>query len=106
MAPLTVLLIEDNPIFLGLLTVFLERADARPVVIAGAARTGEEGLALFRRLRPSAVVVDLRLPDVTGLDLIARLRNDDPGATIVALTGADPNAFREPVLAAGADAFV
>lgn len=106
MAPLTVLLIEDNPIFLGLLTAFLERARPRPVDIAGTARTGAEGLALFQRLRPGAVVVDLKLPDVSGLDVIARLRSDNPRIAIVALSGAEPDSFREPALAAGADAFV
>jgi two-component system, NarL family, nitrate/nitrite response regulator NarL len=106
MPPPTVVLIEDNPIFLGLLTAFFERALPNRLSIAGSARQGEAGLELATRLRPAAVVVDLKLPGLSGLDVISRLRRLDPGVAIVALTSADPGGFRDPVLIAGADAFV
>lgn len=106
MADARIVLIEDNPVFAGLVTAFLERVQPRDFTIAGTARTGESGLAAVARLQPAAVVVDLALPDMSGLHVIARLRRAAPDIAIVALTSADPDAFRAPVLAAGADAFV
>jgi DNA-binding NarL/FixJ family response regulator len=106
MATTTVVLIEDNPVFLGLLTAFLEHTEPKRIQIAGSARTGEDGLTVAARVRPMAAIVDLKLPGISGLDVIARLRSEDPRVAIVALSSADPEAFREPALAAGADAFV
>jgi DNA-binding NarL/FixJ family response regulator len=106
MAVASVVLIEDNPVFAGLFTAFLEHAQPRDFAIAGTARTGEDGVAVVVQLQPAAVVVDLKLPGISGLEVIGRLRNDIPHVAIVALTSADPDAFRAPALAAGADAFV
>jgi DNA-binding NarL/FixJ family response regulator len=100
-------LIEDNAVFLGLLTAFLERAPAsEQFSIAGSARTGAEGIAAVARLHPAAVIVDLKLPGISGFDVITQLRRANSGIAIIALTSADPAAFRDPALAAGADAFV
>jgi two-component system, NarL family, nitrate/nitrite response regulator NarL len=106
MTATTVVLIEDSAVFMGLLTAFVEHAEPQGVRIVGAARSGEDGLTLATRVRPTAAIVDLKLPDISGLEVITRLRSTDPRVAIVALTGADPAAFREPALLAGADAFV
>ena len=68
----TVLVIEDDPHSAELLGVYLEGAGYRATV----ARDGAEGLALARRLRPRAVVLDILLPHVDGWDLLARLKAD------------------------------
>ena len=106
MAVAKIVVIEDNPVFMGLFTAFLERVQPQQFVIAGTARTGEDGLAIVARLQPAAVIVDIKLPGISGLDVIGRLRAEDAAVAIVALTDADPGAFRAPTLAAGADAFV
>jgi two-component system, NarL family, response regulator EvgA len=106
MALATLVLIEDNPVFLGLLTAFLEHAEPQRFTIAGTARTGEAGVELVGQAKPDAVVVDLKLPGMSGLDVISRLRGGDSRVALVALTSADPEAFRDPALGAGADAFV
>jgi DNA-binding NarL/FixJ family response regulator len=94
-------------VFLGLLTAFLERAPASQwFTIAGTARTGAEGLTAVHHLHPAAVIVDLKLPGISGFDVITELRHANPGLAIIALTSADPAAFCKPALAAGADAFV
>jgi two-component system, OmpR family, response regulator len=106
MAPTSIVLIEDSPVFMGLFTAFIEHAQPRHFEIAGTARSGAEGLAVVARLQPAAVIVDIKLPDISGLDVISRLRAKGSAVAIVALTNADPAAFRAPTLAAGADAFV
>jgi len=101
-----VVLIEDSPVFLGLLTAFFERTQPRRFSIAGTARSGEEGLVVVAQCRPVAVLVDLKLPDISGIDVISRLRSQASDLAIVALSSADRDAFYEPVIAAGADGFV
>lgn len=54
--------------------------------VVGSAATGEEGLELFRRLRPHITLMDLQLPTMSGLDAIKAIRGEDPGARIVVLT--------------------
>lgn len=106
MAKASVVLIEDNAVFLGLLTAFLERTQPKRFTIAGSARSGEEGIAAVRQLEPTVVIVDLKLPGLSGLEVIQRLRAADHRLAIVALTSADPAAFRDAALGAGADGFV
>src|SRR5438046_2498945 len=106
MAVAKIVVIEDNPVFMGLFTAFMERVQPPEFAIAGTARTGEDGLAVVARLQPAVVIVDLKLPGISGLEVIGRLRADYASVVIIALTDADPGAFRAPALAAGAHAFV
>jgi len=106
MARATVVLIEDNPVFLGLLTAFFEHTRPKRFDIVGTARTGEDGLTVVDRVHPHAVLVDLKLPTMSGLDVISRLRGKASDLAILALSSADRDAFYEPVIAAGADGFV
>jgi signal transduction histidine kinase/CheY-like chemotaxis protein/putative methionine-R-sulfoxide reductase with GAF domain len=68
----TVLVVEDDPHSAELLALYLEGAGYRTVL----ARDGVEGLELARRLRPSAVVLDIVLPSLDGWGLLARLKAD------------------------------
>jgi DNA-binding NtrC family response regulator len=53
------------------------------------AATAEEGLVLFRESRPALVVSDLRMPfmSMSGLDLLSQIRQEDPDAAVILLTG-------------------
>ena len=48
---------------------------------------GAQGLAAVARLRPALVVVDLKMPGLSGLEVIARLRQLDPAVVVVVITG-------------------
>jgi DNA-binding response OmpR family regulator len=73
-----VLFIEDEPA----LRLSYERAFASRYDAAYAA-SGAEGLALLGSHRPDVVVLDLRLPDTDGIDLLRRLRAARPGLPVV-----------------------
>lgn len=53
---------------------------------AHGAHTGAEGLEAARRLQPAAVLLDLRLPDMSGLDVLDRLRQDQPELPVVMIS--------------------
>ncbi len=106
MKPVTVLLVDDNSIFLRTLTRFLEEEGRDEVVVIGVAGSGEEALTQARDLRPQAILLDLRMPGMSGLEALPLLRKALPETAIIVLSIMDPDAYRGPALAAGADDFV
>lgn len=103
--PVRLLLVDDNQFFLDLLTVLLQGYLNQPVITA--ARSGSAALALAETLQPHLALVDLTLPDLSGLETITCLRHLLPDSGIVALTMLpDEPPYREAVLLAGAHAVV
>src|SRR5260221_6636119 len=56
------------------------------ILIGGEAGDGEGGIAAYRKLTPDVVVLDLRLPGVSGFEVIVQLRKEFPSARIVVLS--------------------
>jgi DNA-binding NarL/FixJ family response regulator len=104
MKPISVLLVDDNPAFLRIVTRFLQEHD--DVITVGAAGGGEEALALAQDLQPDIVVIDLAMPGLSGLETIPRLRAVLPKVGIIALTVLDTNSYLQAALEAGANDFV
>jgi len=103
MGPISVLLVDDNLTFLAILTRFLHEYHQNEVMVIGTAGRGAEGLALARSLRPHVILLDLRMPGLSGLETIPLLRSMLPDVGIIALTLWHANGYREAALAAGAD---
>jgi DNA-binding NarL/FixJ family response regulator len=79
-----VLCVDDHPLVREGITL---KIHCQPdMEIVGSAATGEEGLDLFRRLRPHVTLMDLKLPTMSGLDAIKAIRTEDAAARIVVLT--------------------
>jgi DNA-binding NarL/FixJ family response regulator len=79
-----VLLIEDH--FLARMALRSVLAGHSQIRIVGEALDGEQGLDLFRSLKPDVVVLDLRLPRISGFEVIGLLRKERPPARIVVLS--------------------
>ena len=77
----TILIIDDEVDITTTLQRFFERA--RHDVIS--AHSSEEGLAAFRRVRPDLVLLDLHLPDGSGMDILAQIK--DENAAVIMITG-------------------
>jgi len=106
MAAISVLLVDDNAMFRRIATSFLEEESGREVRVVGTAGGGDEALAQAESLKPEVVVMDLRMPGLSGLETIPRLRRLVPGARIIVLTLFDGQGYRKASLDAGADEFV
>lgn len=49
--------------------------------------SGKHGVELFQKHRPKATVLDLRLPDLSGIAVLKEIRTLDPSASVIILTG-------------------
>ncbi|MGH2994880.1 MAG: response regulator, partial [Gaiellaceae bacterium] len=82
----TVLYVEDSqPNAVLLARILAGRGDVRVL----AAATGEDGLRLAREARPALILVDVRLPDMDGPEVVRRLKEEPAtaGVPVVAVTG-------------------
>jgi DNA-binding NarL/FixJ family response regulator len=102
--PFRILVAEDDESFLDAITLLLEQDDR--FVVAGKARNGREALELAKKSAPDAVVLDIEMPILDGVEATRRLREAAPDLPIVAVSGHD---YEERVLEirqAGADDYV
>ncbi len=105
LAGVLVLLVEDHPPSARLATMILRDAGAK---VVGAATATEAAQLVFSGLRPAIVVLDLELPDLTGMDLAKILRSADAtrDVPIVAMTASGLAFGERAARTAGCDAFV
>jgi len=80
--PDTVLLVEDTPS----LRLIYQAALTRAGLAVEASGTAAEGLAAFDRLRPQVVLLDLTLPDGSGLDVMQRMLASQPRTAVIVIT--------------------
>jgi DNA-binding NarL/FixJ family response regulator len=82
--PLRLVVVDDHEIVRQGLVALLLRRDAFQVV--GEAGTVEEALAVVRRFEPDLVIMDVRLPDGSGIEACREIRAELPGTRVVILT--------------------
>jgi DNA-binding NarL/FixJ family response regulator len=98
-----ILIVDDHPIVRAGLRRLLA---AEPATEVGEAASGKEALSAFRGRRPDLVILDLNLPDIGGLEIIARLKIIDPEAQILVLSMHDDHIHVTRALQAGAAGYV
>ena len=104
MKQIQVLLIEDH--FLARMALQSLLGNHAQIRIVGEAADGEQGIALYRQLQPDVVVLDLRLPRISGFDVIATLRKERHPARIVVLSNYQGSEDIYRALQAGAMAYL
>jgi DNA-binding NarL/FixJ family response regulator len=98
-----ILIVDDHPIVRAGLRRLLA---SEPQLELHEAAGGKEALAHFREHRPNLVILDLNLPGVGGLEVIARLKIEDAGARVLALSMHDDPIYVMRALQAGAAGYV
>ena len=101
-SPIRVLVVDDEPTLTDLLSMAL-RYEGWEVRTAG---EGRAALTLAREFRPDAIVLDIMLPDIDGLQVLQRLRADDNQTPVLFLTAKDSLDDRIAGLTAGGDDYV
>ena len=103
-APKTVLVVEDNELNLKLLNDLLEYQGYRVI----ATRLGEPALGLARQNKPDLILMDIQLPDISGMEATQRLKSDEQTHTIpiIAVTAFAMSGDEARILASGCDAYL
>jgi len=97
-----VLLVEDHP---GVVKA-LGRVLSFECDVVGVIADGREVADAAVRLQPVVIVVDVNLPNVSGLDVCRQITQNDPRAKVIILTAMPDAEIRDEALAAGASVFV
>ena len=99
-----VLLADDHPLIIAGIRRTIEHLEDMEVV--GEAHTGAEIVQLIERRSPDMVLMDLRMPGITGVEMIERIRRERPSVKVVVLSACDDRATIDSALHAGANAYV
>ncbi|MBS4728183.1 response regulator transcription factor [Mycobacterium sp. SM1] len=100
--PINVLVVDDEAVLAEMVSMAL-RYEGWNVTSAG---DGATAVAAARAQRPDVVVLDVMLPDMSGLEVLRKLREQNPGLPVLLLTAKDAVEDRIAGLSAGGDDYV
>jgi DNA-binding NarL/FixJ family response regulator len=99
-----VMSVDDHPLLReGIVAVVNSQKDMQ---IVAQAATGNEAIEQFRKHRPDVVLMDLRLPDISGIDAMIAICKDFPEARVIVVTTVEGDAEITRALAGGARGYV
>jgi two-component system NarL family response regulator len=102
--PIRILVVEDHHVVRQGLVALLSVVDG--VEVVGQAADGEEAIQELAAKRPDITLIDLRLPKLSGVEVIQRVRADQPHARFIVLTTYDGDEDIYRALQAGARAYL
>ena len=96
--------VDDHPLLReGIAAIISNEPD---MVVVAQASTGRDAIHQFREHRPEVTLMDLRLPDISGIDAMIAIRSEFPDARIVMLTTFEGDVEIQRALAAGARGYI
>ena len=104
MPKIKLLLVDDHVVVRGGLRMLLE--NEADFVIVGEADSGEQALDLADQLKPDVIIMDLTLPDISGIEATRRVKQKHPEMAVAALTIHEDQQYFFETLQAGASAYV
>jgi DNA-binding NarL/FixJ family response regulator len=99
-----ILSVDDHPLVReGVASIINSQSD---MSLVGTASDGRKGIESFRALRPDVALMDLRLPDLSGLDVMIAIRSEFPDARVIVLTTFEGDVDVQRALKAGARGYL
>jgi two-component system response regulator NreC len=104
MKKIKLLLVDDHAVVRGGLRMLLENEE--DFVIIGEAGSGQQALSLANQFEPGVIIMDITLPDMSGIEAARRLKQAHPKTAVVALTIHEDQQYFFEMLQVGASAYV
>jgi CheY-like chemotaxis protein len=104
MRKIRTLLVDDNLIFLKMASAYMSEMEMAEVV--GVASNGLEAIVMTDTLKPDLVVMDLRMPEMGGLEATPRIKSGSHPPIVVIVTFNDLAGYRMPAREAGVDVLI
>ena len=102
--PIRIMVVDDHPLLReGVAALIATEPDLQLVAVAA---DGREAIEQFRATRPDVTLMDLQMPNMSGIDAVISIRNEWPDARIIVLTTYAGDALAMRALKAGAQAYV
>jgi DNA-binding NarL/FixJ family response regulator len=102
--PIRILIVDDHPVYRDGIRALVDRAP--DLDLAGEAATGAEAVELAARTRPDVVLMDLRMPEMSGIDATRRILETEPEARILILTMSEDDDSLFAAMRAGARGYI
>lgn len=99
-----ILSVDDHPLLREGIAMLIENQP--DMVLVAQAATGREAIEQFRQHRPDVTLMDLRLPDISGIDALIAIRSESPHACVVMLTTFEGDVEIQRALEAGARGYL
>ena len=104
MNKIQILLVDDHAVVRTGLRMLLENEE--DLVLIGEAGNGKQALELATELKPDVVIMDITLPDMSGIEVTQQLKQEHPEVAVVALTIHEDQQYFFEMLRVGASAYV
>lgn len=101
-----ILIVDDDPTVAGVLRGYFAEAGYMAGYMTDTALTGREALALIEQTHPDVVLLDIRMPDLDGVEVLRRIRAAHPAIPVIMSTGNDDLALARDTLKMGAFDYV
>ena len=102
--PVRVMSVDDHPLLReGIAAIINTQPD---MTLVASAATGAEGIEKFREFQPDVALIDLRLPDLSGIEVIIAIRAENVEARLIVLTTFEGDVEMQRALKAGASGYL
>jgi two-component system response regulator AtoC len=98
----TILVVDDEPEYIRLLSKFLEVQGYRSLL----AENGGQAMTIYESERPDLVLLDYRMPEETGLEVLRNLKAFDPDACVIIVTAVLDKGLYGQFMAEGASDYI
>ena len=102
--PISVLCVDDHPLMREGIAAIISAEPGMKIVAE--ASTGREALQAYREHKPDITLMDLRLPDISGIDALVAIRSESPQARVIMLTTFAGDVEIQRALTAGAQGYM